>query len=448
MVEKLLLGILSGITITSLGQVSVIETPKPATFTNKATIGFQQNNPSFQPNYNNTNGLSTAEYNNQLIMQEVRYHEQLRARQEKLINEALVAANSSISYSLPSFASTPGTGYFRKAFDEINGMLQGTKPLDLKRAVFLTENAFFGNQMDYNNFDKLIKKDVQLARLLILQKGYTQEEDILKNLALFQYMCDTTEFKDYASEGKVLHLPYTYDFDDFFGRDDWSKMFVTKLLLAKNGQCHSMPLLYLIYAKEIGTEAYLAYSPSHSYIKFKDKYQNWYNLELTSGMLISEAAIMASGYIKTEAIQNGIYMDTISYKQAVSTCLVDLAKGYYHKFGYDSFMLQCADTALKYFPKNIDALQVKSDYYSILVYHVGKQLLKGLSPESQEQVLEKCPKAKEIVVMRNAMYKRLDELGLENMPEEQYQKWLNSIKNEMTRRESRKKVLNIQETIR
>jgi|GEM_PF-6378361 len=61
-----------------------------------------------------------------------------------------------------------------------------------------------------------------------------------------------------------------YDFVDFWGREDTRKVFVTKLLATNSGQCQSLPQLYLILAEELGTTAYLAFSPEHSYIKFQD----------------------------------------------------------------------------------------------------------------------------------------------------------------------------------
>lgn len=450
MIRKLILifGIITG-TINSFGQIPVIETPKAATFQNYTNFGtMQTGNQNFIPNYIQNNGLTNTQINNQAIMQEVQYYEQLRQKQNEILNDDYTTVNSGIQYNLPSFADIAETEYFRQAFNEINQMLNGTRPLDLKRAVFLTENAYISNQLDYNQFNNRIKQETQLAKLLIRQKGYKENENLSKNLALYQYMCDTSKFYDYSQEGTAIHTPYTYDFDDFFGKEDWTKIFVSKLLVSKSGQCHSLPLLYLIYAQEIGSEAYLAYSPSHSYIKFQDKYKNWYNLELTNGMLISDAAIMASGYIKTEAIQNGIYMDTISNKQAISTCLVDLAKGYYHKFGYDDFMIQCADTALKYFPKNVDALQVKADYYTLLTHHVGRQLPSAKTLEEMEKVLQNYPKAKEIREKRNELYQTIDNLGFETMPEAEYQSWLNSVRNEASKRESQCKVITIQKTIR
>jgi hypothetical protein len=82
------------------------------------------------------------------------------------------------------------------------------------------------------------------------------------------------------------------------GHKDLTKTFVTKLLVQNSGQCHSMPLLYLMMAQELGTEAYLSYSPSHSYVMFKDNKSRWNNLELTNGKLITEAAILGSGFIR------------------------------------------------------------------------------------------------------------------------------------------------------
>ena len=316
MKKIILILILQIIYIIGYGQIPKIETPKTATFTDYSkTVTMPTGNKQFTPNYNQNNGLARTQINNQAVMREYKQHQQLKERKNRLINEATNDINNNtIQYNLPSFSSIPQTEYYRTAFNEINEMLQGKRPLNLKRAVFLTENAFVNNQIDYRQFDKLIKQDVQLTKMLIKKKGYNKNENLAKNLALFQYMCDTTEFYDYSTESMAIHTPYTYDFNDFFGKEDWTKMFVSKLVGSKSGQCHSLPLLYLIYTQEIGTEAYLAYSPSHSYIKCKDNYNNWFNIELTNGMIITDAAIMASGYIKTKAIQNEIYMDTISYK--------------------------------------------------------------------------------------------------------------------------------------
>ncbi len=42
--------------------------------------------------------------------------------------------------------------YFQQAVDEITDMLQDKKPVSFKRAVFLTENAYYDGKLDWNEF--------------------------------------------------------------------------------------------------------------------------------------------------------------------------------------------------------------------------------------------------------------------------------------------------------
>lgn len=62
-----------------------------------------------------------------------------------------------------------------------------------------------------------------------------------------------------------------YDFEDFYARGDLSKYMVSKLLAQNTGQCHSLPLLYLILAEELGVKAHLCFSPNHSILNYQTK---------------------------------------------------------------------------------------------------------------------------------------------------------------------------------
>jgi hypothetical protein len=138
---------------------------------------------------------------------------------------------------------------------------------------------------------------------------------------LFQF------FSEELKLGNQKHLPFKYDFQDYMGINDYSKMFVTKLIHSGSGQCHSMPLLYLILAEEIGAEAFLSFSPNHSYIKFQDDKNKWFNIELTNGMLTASSFMLNSGFIKAEAMQSEIYMQNLSKQELLSQLYVDLASG-------------------------------------------------------------------------------------------------------------------------
>lgn len=326
-------------------------------------------------------------------------------------------------YHLPSYKNVnPQTAAYYSAFQKIVEMLNNKKPLDLKKAVFLVENAYFNNTMSWEKYNKTIQDKANLCLQMMKQKGLPDNAHNRK-MAIFSLLSDTLKFKNAGLEKTQIHFPYQYDFQDFYGNKDWSKQFVSKLLSTKKGQCHSMPLLYLILAQELGVTAYLSTAPEHYYVRIKDQNGNLQNLELTNGMFTTNSFVLASGFIKTEALRNKIYMDTMNLKQQVASCLVDLAQGYYGKFGFDDFVAQCTDKTLEIHPNNLPAILVKSDYYTTWFKYLQHKLgIKDLA------ATRKHPQAMQVLRMRNQIYQLTDNLGFEKMPEESYKAWLGSLK--------------------
>jgi len=140
-------------------------------------------------------------------------------------------------------------------------------------------------------------------------------------------------------------------------------MFVTKLLRTHKGNCHSLPFLYKILAEELNVKAYLAFAPNHIYLRNFCKKIGWYNTELTNAMFPTEAWVMSSGYISTESIVSGIYMDSLSLTESIVVCMNDLAKGYQRKFPKNdiSFILKCCDLGLRYYPNYAELLLLKAE---------------------------------------------------------------------------------------
>jgi len=240
-------------------------------------------------------------------------------------------------------------------------------------------------------------------------------------------MTDTIQVKPPQSKKVITHYPFRYDFEDFSGEQDWTKLFVCKLIQSGSGQCHSLPLLYLILSCQLDAKAYLAFSPSHTYIKFQDEKGQWTNLELTNGRITSDHFIIGSGFIKAEAIRSKIYMQPMSIQQTIAQCLAELGQGYAHKFGYDAFVLRCLNTALQYHPNNIYALQSQADYYTYLLRYIGKQL-------NYPKSLQSYPKAMAVLTQMHALNQQVDDLGYAEMPKEAYQAWLHSVEAEKNKR--------------
>lgn len=331
---------------------------------------------------------------------------------------------SSINYQLKN-------KYYQSAYDSINEMLEGEKPLDLKHAVFLVENTYFDNQVKYKQFCDLINKKVYILQQIIKSEKLDITNNLALNYAIQKLFTESVKYKD--KDGKIkIAQQLKYDFEDFEGAEDFSKQFVTKLLINGSGQCHSLPLLYMILANEIGAKANLAYSPNHSYIAFPDNQNNWYNFECTSGEFTSYSFIMSSGYVKAEAIKSGIYTLPVSLKQLVANQLNDLAIQHNAVLGIDDFQLKCAKRTLDFFPNNIMALMNVSNHQS------AKTKVAAYNAEFPDfKNIDNYPDLKKEINKRNELYNYIDNLGFSVMPDEAYKSWLKSLDLEKAKQESK-----------
>ncbi len=207
---------------------------------------------------------------------------------------------------------------YEQAFYQIRQMLQGGKPLSFKKSVYLTENAYFDDELPENSFNQAIIDLVILAKAVEktskFSYKYADSVNLRKNYAIYRVLADTLNIANVFQL-----LPYEYDFEDSRGEKEWAKGFVTKLLATRTGNCHSLPFLYKILAEELGTEAYLSLLPHHIYLQIP--YQrppygsvSYFNTELTSKTFPLDAWVMTMGYVSLPAIQTGMYMDRLDTK--------------------------------------------------------------------------------------------------------------------------------------
>ncbi len=322
---------------------------------------------------------------------------------------------------------------YDSTFYVLEEMLEGKQPTDFKKAVFLVENAYLDNKISYQEFCEAINNYKILCDRLIQTRELEYNESDKKQVSIyasvFTVMKDTIPIQ--KPDGNIIfNLPFKYDFEDAFGSKDWTKMFVTKLLATNKGNCHSLPYLYKILVEELGEKAFLAYAPNHIYIKQHCKSFGWYNTELTSGMFPIDSWLMASGYIHLTAIQKGIFMDTLSAKQSIGACMIDLAQGYEKKFGINdgTFILNACNSVVKQHPNNINAMLLQAE--------TRMKLWKTDSNQSKEQ------KQIEFTEIQK-LYAQIHELGYRMMPKEMYLDWLVSLKEEKQKYQNRKINLNI-----
>jgi RHS repeat-associated protein len=325
--------------------------------------------------------------------------------------------------------------HYQKAFEELHQMLKGEIPISFKRAVFITENAFYGNQLKYGIFNSQIDTLVNLIKVLVAADGlsYTKSDrqDVLISASIFRVMKEPWLFSDANKNIISYNKFFDYDFEDFWGERDWSKMFVIKLLNSRSGNCHSLPTLYKILADELDVQAWLAITPNHTYIKQWNDKEGWYNTELTMGTFPYDAQIKLNSYIKTEAIASGVYMDTLSAKENIAYVVTDLAQGFVKKFGYEDVAtpISWLENAVSHYPDYPNALILKAELQK--KQYEKLMAAKGITDFKK---LWNDPLAKQSFEKLEKSYFNVHQLGYRRMPKEMYLNWVHRINKDRTRK--------------
>jgi hypothetical protein len=337
-----------------------------------------------------------------------------------------------LAHSQTSHSALSVKERYEQAYQLLEGALNGNRKLSFKKAVLSTEKAYLGTEIDTIQFQnaifELVKRCEHFQATNTLLYDKKDRNNISKWSSIFKVMTDTTYYPLVGNYG-IGYRPFSYDFEDFFGDKDWTKILVSNLLTDGSGNCHSLPFLYKILAEELGVTAHLALAPNHIYIKHWSVKDGWYNTELTSAAFPIDAWVMASGYIHLEAVQNEIYMKALDDKESIAICLTDLAEGYKRKVeNYDpEFVLKCCNTALKYFPLYINALILKAEtlkhQYDIFVKTDVSSDHKAMASEMFKE-------------MQN-LYVHIYDLGYRQMPKDMYFKWLIELKTEREKYENK-----------
>lgn len=409
-------------------QLPVVKAPQQINPGQRSTNN-QQVNP-----FNSIDNEAIQKRNQQIINEAVEYQRQNTLRNQTQSDVQMLATSG-----FPSQSDQSGTSSYYKAFEEINNMLEGKQPLNLGRAVFLVENAYYNNSLDYSDYQKKINDQIQFCKEKIREDKLDGTNNMVKNMMLFRLISDTLKVKPLGSEFSVTHFPIKYDLYDYKSEKNFDSHFVTKLMRSGAGQCYSMPLYYLVLAEKIGAKANLAYSPQHSFVKIQDEKGTWYNLELTCNAILSDAHYMNSGYIKAEAIRHRIYLEPLSKKETVAHLLVELGGSYYEKFGLDDFYLKCADTSAQYLSNKLDPLIMKAAYEERLTLTLAK-LLDAKKPEIMQ---EKSPESYKHYEKMQSLYKQIDDLGYEELPAGIYERWLKHVNDLKTKEKKQKKTITL-----
>lgn len=308
--------------------------------------------------------------------------------------------------------------FYQTAFEEITAMLDGKVELSVKRAVFLLEWAYLQGQLNYKAYCCSIANIAEDLKAF-MKLNNLDKHPIGGNMALFEFFTNDNPLNGYKA--------YTYDFDDYIGKQDFTKMFVTKLMHSHSGQCRSLPLFYKILANEIGAEAYIAYAPMHSFIRHRNEEgSKLINVELTNHSMPREVFIIERNGVTQRAIETGVYMKPCADREIIIQLLVELTYGYERLYCVDSFVEHCIKRVLQYDPNNLPAwMSVADKLYCDGVAYQQELRRKGLS-EDQWSLNN--------YAQYQAAKEKIADLGYVETSPEMYDAWMKDIQGEIERR--------------
>jgi hypothetical protein len=379
-----------------------------------------------------TPSVSSALYNNQLSIQErnrleveadMKAYEEQKKYKERLLAEAYKEFAPEINYHLGLHTGGEVDRYV-KAYEELRTMLNGNEKIDFLKAVWLIESAV-DPSLTWEEFNGMFQDGLQVIIELMRQDKLSAKDNLAKLMSIYKFMSDTTKVFIASKEKTVISKPMLYDFEDYAGEKDPTKVFVSKLLRTGTGQCMSLPMLYYLFAKALGADASLALAPEHSYITFKDNLGKRQNIELTGRMFTTTDFYWQTGVIKTEQTKSGIYLTPLSEKETLAELLATLSKTYVKRFGVDNRLLEMAVTAKQHHPNSLSANMLLVGYTHALWKHVLRQY--DVYDLSDEQ-LAKDEKAQTIKRNKELAYNYLmKDLGYAKMPDWAYQAWLKGV---------------------
>ena len=293
----------------------------------------------------------------------------------------------------------------------------------ITRAVYLSESAYDPTMPPYEVFESVLQNCAGVVRQILQKEGLSEKNNTAVMYAIQKLYSQSNVYYDPATRNNITLQPLQYDFEDWMGDKDWRKMFVSKLLQTGRGQCHSLPLLFLCIAEQLGAKAWLSLSPNHSFIQYFDGSGRRYNFETTNGNLVTQAWLMQSTYVNTTALKNKTYLDTLSSRQLYTQCLGDLLTGYLKKTEkYDALAAAMNRKILSLDSTNITGLMTLLNLHTFQYWDEEKA-----AGYPQVKDWGKNP-ALQAAYERVKYYgQKVEQTGFQQMPEAAYQQWLKSL---------------------
>lgn len=170
----------------------------------------------------------------------------------------------------------------------------------------------------------------------------------------------------YQSGSWNNHRAFAYDMSDPLGETIQNKM-MTDYFEDRQGNCVTMPFLFIILGQRIGLDVWPALAPLHVLVKFRDDRGQVYNLEATSGGgPARDSHYNQLGPITPLALRNQVYLSPLDERETLAVIGVVVME-YLLKQGLYESAIEVGDLLLEYHPTYAYVMVKKgSGYYNLV----------------------------------------------------------------------------------
>jgi regulator of sirC expression with transglutaminase-like and TPR domain len=157
--------------------------------------------------------------------------------------------------------------------------------------------------------------------------------------------------------------PFSYDKSDPLGKKPENK-FLNRYIITRQGNCVTMPILFMILGKHVGLNMTLAEAPFHLLVKYTDNAGAAWNLEATSGGGFSRDVKYRQDLPMTDkAVENGVYLRGLSNEETTAIIASHLVEHLVHSGEFENAIV-AADVLLKHYPRSANLMVWKGSAYS------------------------------------------------------------------------------------
>jgi regulator of sirC expression with transglutaminase-like and TPR domain len=204
------------------------------------------------------------------------------------------------------------------------------------------------------------KIDIGIVSLTLAKEFYpdldieaysAQIDAMAKNVKLLTRYSTDPDFRIRALNSYLYKVEgIQYDLTDPLGKKPENR-YLNGILDTKKGSCVTMPLLYLAIAQRLGYPIYPVATPDHLFLRYEDPKLKMKNIEATGGGGFNpEGKYKADFRISDKAIENGVYLRTMTYREL----LADLIAQNGIEYGINGDMLRATkylEVAVKLNPR-------------------------------------------------------------------------------------------------